>query len=60
MKQAACTVVAAVSLIFCQYNRENKLFQAPEEYARVVKSFSKWRGTSARQKTIENFCGLNW
>jgi len=26
----------------------------------VAEPFSKWGGTSARQKAIENFCGLNW
>ena len=26
----------------------------------VAEPFLKWGGTSARQKTVENFCGLNW
>ena len=26
----------------------------------VAEPFSKWGGTSDRQKSIENFCGLNW
>jgi len=37
---------------------DSKICEEPDPW--VAEPFSKWNGTGACQKTIENFCVLNW
>jgi len=56
----ARVVVCAVTLKMLLSSKYSLLAQEVVAQAWVEEPVSKWGGTSARRKTIEHFCGLNW